>query len=170
LRGRNKQGVYDMHADEGDEDVYKSHASLLEDEENPEGYLGSVDEEGLQKMYPVLKETYAYYAVMLFYTNNNFPLLLHFFSFSTLHLPSVVSNYTGSICIPLLYTYMCIYLCIQIYIYVYIYMYTNIYLCNYMCIYIYIYVCLCIHVCVRVCIAAQHGTGGAGLAVSIQAG
>eukprot|EP00001_Collodictyon_triciliatum_P030355 05511_4 len=59
---RNKQGAYDMHADEGDEDIFKSHQELLEEEENPEGYLGAVDEEGMKLLYPALKETYAYYA------------------------------------------------------------------------------------------------------------
>ena len=29
---RNKQGAYDMHADEGDEDIFKSHQELLEEE------------------------------------------------------------------------------------------------------------------------------------------
>jgi len=106
-----------MHADEGDEDVYKSHASLLEDEDNPEGYLGSVDEEGLQKMYPVLKETYAYYAVMLFYTNNNFPLHLHFFSFPPCTCQAWWANTQE---VYAYHSYM--YICIYIYVYKYIFM------------------------------------------------
>lgn len=59
---RNKQGAYDMHADEGDEDIYKSHQDLLDDEDNPEGYHGAVDEEGMKNLYPALKDTYSYYA------------------------------------------------------------------------------------------------------------
>jgi hypothetical protein len=59
---RNKQGAYDMHADEGDEAVYRSHQELLDLEDNPEGYLGAVDDEGIKQLYPALKETYAYYA------------------------------------------------------------------------------------------------------------
>jgi hypothetical protein len=59
---RNKQGAYDMHADEGEEDIFNSHQYLLDEEENQEGYLGAVDEEGMRELYPALKDTYAYYA------------------------------------------------------------------------------------------------------------
>ena len=59
---RNKQGAYDMHADEGQESYYNSRQDLLEDDSNPEGYMGAVDEEGMQQLYPALKQTYAYYA------------------------------------------------------------------------------------------------------------
>jgi hypothetical protein len=47
---RNKQGAYDMHADEGDEDIFKAHQNLLDEEDNPEGYLGAVDEEGMTQV------------------------------------------------------------------------------------------------------------------------
>ena len=59
---RNKQGAYDMHANEGDENIFKSHQYLLDEEMDEEGYLGAVDEQGLKQLYPALKETYAYYA------------------------------------------------------------------------------------------------------------
>mmetsp|Transcript_25863 Transcript_25863/g.85192 ORF Transcript_25863/g.85192 Transcript_25863/m.85192 type:complete len:638 (-) Transcript_25863:212-2125(-) len=64
---KNKYGDYDMHFDK-DKDSDSSEVESSEKDEieriledNPEGYLGQVDEEGKKRLYPYLKEKYKYY-------------------------------------------------------------------------------------------------------------
>mmetsp|Transcript_27651 Transcript_27651/g.62689 ORF Transcript_27651/g.62689 Transcript_27651/m.62689 type:complete len:636 (-) Transcript_27651:90-1997(-) len=65
---KNKEGSYDMHYQGNDDsDDASGFESSEKDEidkileDNPEGYLGQVDEEGKKRLYPYLKELYRYY-------------------------------------------------------------------------------------------------------------